>query len=161
MLDDPGAFGKMLPNNTDVCSDLHSLVCFERHLMSEFSKAWATSLCVPEHRATAPWQAERATKGLSLLMKCNERTSFIAVTLCQTTRLGTKSNPENITQTEMFLCKWTCKQKRSFKSMRTNDGNRSKIFIWIKSRSQQSGPMQLFSIVLAKSQGKWPWPFIV
>lgn len=28
MLDNPGAFEKMLPNNTDFCSDLHSLSVF-------------------------------------------------------------------------------------------------------------------------------------
>lgn len=38
MLEDSGALGKMLLNNPDLCSDLHSLVCFEMNLMSEFSK---------------------------------------------------------------------------------------------------------------------------
>lgn len=45
MLENPEAF-EMLPNNTDLCSGLHSLLCFEMHLMSRFSKAWVT-LAVP------------------------------------------------------------------------------------------------------------------
>lgn len=39
---------------------------------------------------------------------------FTAVTLCQGTRLTTKSNWQNIKQMQTFLCKWSCKHKGSF-----------------------------------------------
>lgn len=51
---------------------------------------WQFPLSAKEHRAVVPWKAEWAMKGLSLLIKCNERTSFTVVTLCQTTRLTSK-----------------------------------------------------------------------
>lgn len=105
--------------------------------MSEFSKAWTTCQQV---QSNGPMTTEWATKGLSLLIKCNKGTSCTTVTSCQTTWLGTKSSSENIRQSKMFLCKWTCKQKRSFKSMRTNYGNRSETFIWTKLKGQKSGP---------------------
>lgn len=60
----------------------------------------------------------------SLLMKWKEWISFIAVTLCQATRLVTKCNWENIKQTKTVLCKWACKQKGSFVSVSTNHENR-------------------------------------
>jgi hypothetical protein len=77
-----------------------------------------------EHRAISQWQVDWARKVLSLLMKCNERTSFTAITMCQTVRLTSKSNPKNIKQVNTFLCKWACKHKGSFKPMRTNYKNR-------------------------------------
>lgn len=61
MQDDPGAF-QMLPNNADLGSDLHSLLCLGRHLMSEFSKAPAIQNA-KEHRVTSPDKQSEQLKG--------------------------------------------------------------------------------------------------
>ena len=132
-----------------ICIALCVLRCiwwvnFQRSEEQRQFPLWAKEL-----GATSPWQAEWATKGLSLLMKCNTRTSFTVITLCQTTSLGTKSNPENIRLKCSLWIQW------SFKSVRTNYRNGNKMFMWTTSKGPKEWPICWQYSLQLLSQGKW------